>query len=79
MIDCEAAVRQLWEYVDGDLDATDRERVGDHLALCRRCCGEAEFTAALRDLLRSTAAPELPPDVAAHMDGLLGRLEGETP
>ena len=79
MISCSEAVRQLWEYLDNDLDADDRERVEDHLALCRRCCGEVEFTEALQGLLRSTATPPLPEDVERHLAGFLDSLEEEAP
>lgn len=79
MISCSEAVRQLWEYLDHDLDADDRDRVKDHLRLCRQCCGEAEFTAALRDLLHTAAGPQLPEDVEAHLTGFLDRLEQEAP
>lgn len=79
MISCGEAVRQLWAHLDQELDASGRERVDEHLLLCRRCCGEAEFTAALRDLLRSSTAPELPPDVEHHLVGFLEDLEQEVP
>lgn len=79
MISCAEAVRQLWEYLDRDLGATDRARVEDHLAFCRRCCGEAEFADALRAFLRSAAYPGLPPDVETRLTGFLDTLEKETP
>jgi anti-sigma factor (TIGR02949 family) len=79
VISCDEAVRQLWEYLDHDLDDEDRERVDGHLALCRRCCGEAEFTEALRELLRSSASPDLPPEVETHLTGFLDSLDQEAP
>ncbi len=79
MISCSEAVRQLWEYLDNDLDADEQRLVGDHLDLCRKCCGEAEFTAALRDKLRSTRSPDLPQDVERHLVGFLDGLEREEP
>ena len=77
MISCNEAVRQLWEYLDYELDAEDRTRVEGHLALCRRCCGEAEFTAALRELLRASAGPDLPVAVERHLLDFLDSLEQE--
>lgn len=75
MISCSEAVRQLWEYLEQDLDAADRERVEHHLAFCRRCCGEVEFAEALRDLLGSAARPYLPEDVEQRLTGFLDTLE----
>jgi anti-sigma factor (TIGR02949 family) len=77
VISCNDAVRRLWAYLEDQVDADDRTRVEEHLALCRRCCGEAEFTAALRDLLRSTDGPELPPEVERHLTGFLDTLGRE--
>jgi anti-sigma factor (TIGR02949 family) len=79
VISCREAVDQLWEYLDDGLHRDDREHVEAHLALCRRCCGEAEFTAALRELLRSSVRPDLPPDVEQHLVGFLENLEPEAP
>jgi anti-sigma factor (TIGR02949 family) len=79
VISCAEAVRQLWEYLDRDLDADDRARVEEHLAFCRRCCGEVEFAEALRDFLRSTARPHLPTDVETRLVGFLETLEEERP
>ena len=75
MISCSEAVRRLWEYLENDLDNEDRERVEGHLALCRRCCGEVEFTSALSDLLRSSAGPGIPPAVQHHLVGFLDELD----
>lgn len=77
MISCSEAVRRLWAYLEEQVDAEDRSRVEAHLALCRRCCGEAEFTAALRDLLADTAAPDLPADVERQLHGFLDGLGKE--
>lgn len=77
MISCSEAVRRLWEYLEGELAAGDRSRVEEHLAFCRRCCGEVEFAEALRGILRSAAAPHLPPDVGARLDQMLDSMDLE--
>ena len=77
MISCSEAVRRLWAYLEDQVDIDDRARVEEHLALCRRCCGEAEFTAALRDLLRSSTGPSVPPDIEQHLTSFLDTLGRE--
>lgn len=77
MISCADAVRRLWDYLDNGLDAVDRERVEDHLAFCRRCCGEVEFAEALRGFLCSAPPPDLPPEVESRLVGFLDALEQE--
>lgn len=77
MISCTEAVRQLWEYLENELEPTDREEVERHLAFCRRCCGEVEFAEELQRFMASSARPTLPEGVAEHLTGLLEELEGE--
>jgi anti-sigma factor (TIGR02949 family) len=55
MITCSEAVRQLWEYLEDELPAGDREKVDEHLGACLRCCGEAEFAQELRKFLATHA------------------------
>ncbi len=62
MIRCSDAVRQLWEYLDGELPDQDRAKVDEHLAACLRCCGEAEFADELRRFFASHGQDEAIPD-----------------
>jgi mycothiol system anti-sigma-R factor len=75
MISCSEAVRRLWEYVDGNLDDVDRTLVEEHLARCRRCCGELEFSHELRRLLRDAVHEPLPDDVLQRLNRSLEGLE----
>jgi anti-sigma factor (TIGR02949 family) len=79
VISCADAVRQLWEYLDNDLRDEERERVEDHLAFCRRCCGEAEFADELRGFLGAAARPQLPPHVEQRLVGFLDTLGDDAP
>jgi mycothiol system anti-sigma-R factor len=77
VITCSEAVRQLWEYLDGVVGEADRAKVEEHLAFCRRCCGELEFAHELRGLLGRPAVEELPADVHERLARTLDDLEGE--
>ena len=77
MISCAEAVLQLWDYLENDLDANDRGRVEEHLAFCRRCCGEVEFAEALGRFLHSAARPRLPGEVEDRLVDFLDSLEKE--
>jgi anti-sigma factor (TIGR02949 family) len=79
VISCSEAVRRLWDYLERDLDEANREQVEDHLAFCRRCCGEVEFAEELRTLLASSVRPHLPPDVEGRLTGFLDQLEEDAP
>jgi anti-sigma factor RsiW len=77
MIGCHEAVKQLWEYIDDTLDAADHERVDEHLARCRRCCGELEFAHELRAFLREGRQAALPDDALQRLHRTLDELEQE--
>lgn len=75
MISCSQAVAQLWEYLAEEVTADDRAAVEEHLAFCRRCCGEAEFAEELHGVLTGAADTQLPPGVEARLLGVLEELE----
>jgi anti-sigma factor (TIGR02949 family) len=75
VITCAEAVRELWAYLDGVVDEPGREAMDEHLAFCRRCCGEAEFALELRSFLVANAAEELPADVRLRLAATLEQLE----
>lgn len=79
MISCSEAVEQLWDYLDREMTARDRGAVEQHLAFCRRCCGEVEFAEELRALLASAADVELPTGVEAQLTAVLDDLAAEPP
>ncbi len=74
MISCAEAVRQLWEYLDGVAGQAHSAAIEEHLSICRRCCGEAEFAAELRTLLAAHADDHIPPQVPARLLAALAQL-----
>ena len=75
MISCSEAVRGLWEYVEVTPTPREQALLDAHLALCRRCCGEAEFAVELRGFLARHRDGPVPPVTAARLEALLDRLE----
>lgn len=75
MIDCTSAVKRLWDFIELQLDAPQRAEMDEHLAFCRRCCGEVEFAEELRGLLKDSARPNLPPDAADRLNGFIETIE----
>lgn len=76
MITCAEAVRQLWDYLDGVVDESEREAIEEHLSFCRRCCGEVEFAEELRAFLVGHGEEEeLPADVRARLLTTLEQLD----
>ena len=77
-IGCGRAVRQLWEFLDGGLDAADHHAVEAHLAWCLRCCGEVEFARELRGLLRTRTAVTLPSGTRGRLERFIDDLDEPT-
>jgi mycothiol system anti-sigma-R factor len=74
MISCSDAMRRLWEYLDQTVDAADRALVEEHLARCRRCCGELEFAKELRRFLASSSREDIPEEVLRRLSQTLEEL-----
>jgi anti-sigma factor (TIGR02949 family) len=75
MITCAEAVRQLWDYLDGVVDESQRTSIEEHLSFCRRCCGEVEFADELRRFLAEHPEAELPAGARARLIATLDELE----
>ena len=43
MIDCQALMRQLWAYLDGELTRDRVAEIEAHLGMCARCYPQANF------------------------------------
>jgi predicted anti-sigma-YlaC factor YlaD len=71
-IPCEEAVRQLWDYLDDA--APDHAGVEEHLAWCRRCCGELEFVGQLRQMLAAQATDHIQPPVMRRLERFVEEL-----
>ena len=37
MLDCDAVMRQLWDFLDGELNPERIETIEAHVAVCERC------------------------------------------
>ncbi|XVV00589.1 anti-sigma factor family protein [Actinosynnema sp. CA-248983] len=75
MTGCREAVRELWQFLDGELPPDERHGVEEHLERCVRCCGELEFAQALRGLLGAQRAEPMPADVRARLERFIDDLE----
>jgi len=49
MLDCDAVMRQLWDYLDGELTRQRMDAIQAHLAVCKRCYPQYEFERAFLD------------------------------
>jgi anti-sigma factor (TIGR02949 family) len=76
MIDCSEAVRRMWNYLEHELASVPASELELHLEMCRRCCGELEFSRRLRDMVAvKESATGMPPDVRSRIELLLDETE----
>jgi hypothetical protein len=77
VIRCSEAVRQLWEFVENDLRPGERQKIEEHLAFCRRCCGELEFAEELRRFMQRRPTVDIPEPVLDRFERLISTLATE--
>jgi anti-sigma factor (TIGR02949 family) len=71
MITCAEAVKQLWDFLDNALAPNELAGVEEHLAFCRKCCGETEFAGELQEFLSSNRVEPIPTDVRKRLHQVL--------
>jgi mycothiol system anti-sigma-R factor len=59
-MNCDAAVRELYTYLDGELTEERRLEIADHLDYCSPCSGAAEFEAELRHVIADRCRDRVP-------------------
>jgi anti-sigma factor RsiW len=55
-IDCETAMRRLWDYLDERLPDISRAEVDAHLSACEGCRSHVTFAASMRAALVASSA-----------------------
>lgn len=75
MLDCETVMRQLWDYLDGELTEDRMAAMREHLALCARCHPQLDFERAFLDTLARVRRE--PSDPARIRERVLSALEAE--
>jgi mycothiol system anti-sigma-R factor len=68
MLDCDAVMRQLWDYLDGELTAERTAAIRAHIDMCARCHPQTEFERAFLAAVKQSQ-PE-----HSHLERLRGQL-----
>jgi mycothiol system anti-sigma-R factor len=75
MLDCDSVMRQLWDYLDGELTVDRKAAIRTHLELCRRCHPQYEFEQSFLDAIAASGPAHSNPDRLRAR--LLAALEDE--
>ncbi len=60
MADCNETLRELYEYLDGELTDADRTHIQHHLDDCSPCLAAYDFEAELRLVVRNRCTDQVP-------------------
>lgn len=55
MLDCESVMRQLWDYLDGELTPDRMVAIRAHVEMCTRCYPQCEFERSFLDAVATSA------------------------
>lgn len=70
-IDCEQALRQIFEYIDHELGEADHEAMHRHLETCKGCFSRMEFERRLKEKVGALREEKPTEKVAERIKGLL--------
>lgn len=70
-IDCERALKQLFEFIDRELPEDRREEMQRHLHTCKSCFSRVEFERRLKEKVGALCDDEVPAQLGARIKGLL--------
>lgn len=62
MLDCDAVMRQLWDYLDGELTPELEAAVRAHLTICKRCFPQHNFEETFLKALAASRREHSRPD-----------------
>lgn len=72
---CEVALAELYEFLDGELDDTARARIERHLRECSPCLEAFDFEAEIRRLLADRCREQCPDALRSRIQSA---IDGET-
>lgn len=71
---CRDSLEKLYDFLDGELPEATKDRVGEHLEICRSCYPHFNFERLFLDRLAAVReSPESRPELADRIRALLDR------
>lgn len=70
-IDCEQALKRIFEYIDHELDDNERAAMQHHLHTCKSCFSRAEFERRLKNKIGELREEKAGAAVSARIKGLI--------
>lgn len=73
-LDCEEAIRLLFEYLDDELGRHDHEAMETHIHTCRSCFSRVEFEKRLKHMVQHSSESQAPDALRERIRKLSGRF-----
>ena len=70
---CDAALTNLYQYLDREIDTASSERIRAHLDDCSGCLDIFEFEVRLKVVVRERLSEEVPPEFIDRLRAALDR------
>ena len=74
ILNCEDVLKQLYAYLDGELDDDFETDIESHIQSCQECMGRTEFERRLKNRLKETGGSEVPPSLNKRLKSIIDDL-----
>ena len=75
VIDCEEALRRLFEYLDAELHGASQREMDQHLERCRSCFSRVEFEKRLKSYTAKAGREPVPSDLELRIHRVLSSFK----
>lgn len=69
--DCDSALDELYQFLDGELDEANRHRIEAHLNDCSPCLEAFDFEAELRRIIANRCRDRVPDELRSRIQAVL--------
>ena len=73
-IDCDEVMRQLFDFLDGEVDEKADDEIHHHIDECRSCFTRVEFERVLKERIRASKDETLPDSLQNRITDLMKNL-----
>ena len=73
-IDCEEALRRLFDYMDAELAGEQRHEMENHLEQCMSCYSRIEFERRLKSHLAELGRADVPPALVQRVRSIIDQF-----
>jgi len=68
---CDSALNELYQFLDGELDEANRQRIEAHLNNCSPCLEAFDFESELRRIIANRCRDRVPDELRARIQAVL--------